>query len=553
MAIVAALRGAGVRIVGDLEALAAPQASRLPEGARQASVPAPARVAAEMAMGTALATGLARRVAGDAYAAADGGPELERVSAWQLVSVVTNRSRAAVRTRAGGLVRVARSVRARPVGSASASRTASGPGAAATPVGATPVGATVSPVEVSASPAAAPGGPVLPGPLPDGTRILHIGPPKTGTTSLQGAFWTAREDALAQGVRYAGRSRHSAHAVWAVTGRRSFDEGRAVPPIRHWTALLDEIRGAAEPRVLLSSEGFSYAAGPAIERVVGDLDPARLHVVVTLRPVGRLLASEWQEHAQSGMALPYDAWLRRLFNEPDRPATAWFWHRQRHDQLIERWAAQVGRDRVTAIVADERDHDALLRAFEALCGLRTGTIAHDRSAGNRSLTLEEITAIRALRERWTAEGLSTASFHRVVRMRVAAEMKKRVPGPDEPRIETPQWALDRAAGIASEIVAGIAASGVRVIGDLERLREMPRGFDGEAMPEVRVPPAISAAMAMGVLAASGVTRRSGGTWIEPVETARISTRRVARVVASRAVAGLARRGPATPPGDPGAA
>ena len=27
--------------------------------------------------------------------------------------------------------------------------------------------------------------------LPEGTRLIHIGPHKTGTTSLQGALWTA--------------------------------------------------------------------------------------------------------------------------------------------------------------------------------------------------------------------------------------------------------------------------------------------------------------------------------------------------------------------------
>jgi hypothetical protein len=287
--------------------------------------------------------------------------------------------------------------------------------------------------------------------------------------------------------------------------------------------------------------GFSYAAFAAIDRVVADLDPARTHIVVTMRPVARLLASEWQEHAQSGMALPYGAWLDRLFHEPARPTTASFWRRQRHDHLIERWATRVGRDNVTAIVVDERDHDALLRTFEALCGLRPGTLEHDRSTANRSLTLAEITAIRALRERWAAEGLSATSFHRVIRMQVATAMKRRAPEPGEARIETPQWALDSALAIADEVIAGVAASGVRVLGDLEALRDAPPGLDGTTLPEVRIPPAISAALAMGVLEASGVARRPGGAWLEPVEAARISTSGLARVILGRAVSAVTRR------------
>ncbi|HYO41958.1 MAG TPA: hypothetical protein VES19_02060 [Candidatus Limnocylindrales bacterium] len=542
-AIVAALGQSGVRIIGDLASLAVPLTDRSGDTAAPDPVSAPPRVAAEMAMGMALASGLARRASGTALEAAAGDAGLARVSTWQLASVAGFRSLSAVRSGIGRAGRVAGRGRRRLVPAM----------APATP----PVSAA-APVTSVTAPAAAPQEPgqakaaalVLPAALPDGTRILHIGPPKTGTTSLQAAFWAARAEALAQGVRYAGRTRHSTRAVWAVTGRRSFDEGRAVPPMDHWTELLTEIREAPEPRVVLSSEGFAFASPAASGRILADLDPARTHVVLTLRPLGRLLASEWQEHAQSGLEVPYDAWLHNLFHEPSLPMTGSFWRRQRHDTLIERWAGPVGAGNVTVVVVDDRDHDALLRVFEALCGLRLGTLVADRTTANRSLTLEEITAIRALRERWEAEGLSSASFQRIVRMKVAAEMKTRVPAPDELRIVTPQWALDRAAEIADEIVTGIAASGVRVIGDLEVLREVPRGY-GDTQPEVRIPPAISASMAMGVLVASGATRRSGAAWIEPIETARLSTRRIARVVAGRAVSAAARRSPGPSSGGEG--
>jgi hypothetical protein len=533
--IVAGLIASGIRIVGDLSALVAPQQGGREAGPEGGPVAAPPRVAAEMAMGIALASGLVRRTGGVALGTADPADALASVSPWQLASVVGYRSRAAaVQTVRRGTTGVARRVARR----VNVTRRAAG--TRVTLVTAPAAGRTIT------APGTAPGtGPdvlaTLPAALPDGTRILHIGPPKTGSTSLQAAFWAAREAALAQGVRYVGKSRHSARAVLAATGRKSFDEGQPVPSIDHWTELLAEIRGATEPRVVLSSEGFAYASPAASDRILAELDPARTHVVVTLRPLGRLLASEWQEHAQSGLELPLEDWLHNLFHEPALPMTGSFWRRQRHDALIERWAGPVGRENVTVIVVDDRDHDALLRTFEALCGLHTGTLVADRSTVNRSLTLEEITAIRALRERWEAEGLSGAAFHRVVRMKVAAEMKLRIPGPDEPRIETPQWALDRAAEIAGEIVAGIRASGVRVIGDLERLREVPRGYAGDTPPPVRIPPEISASMAMGVLAASGVRRRPGRTWIEPIETARFSTRALAKVVAGRAVRSVARR------------
>lgn len=380
-------------------------------------------------------------------------------------------------------------------------------------------------------------------PFPVGTRLLHIGPPKTGTTSLQAAFWAARDDALAQGVRYAGSSRHSSRAVLAVTGRMSFAEDRATPDIAHWERLLAEIRGAHEPRVVLSSEGFSYASEAARDRVIADLDPGRVHVVVTLRPLPRLLASEWQEHTQSGLRVPFDDWLDQLFNRPETRIARAFWWRQRHDRLVERWGSAVGMDRVTAVVADDRDPDRLFRVFEALTGLRQGTLVPDLDLANRSLTLEEIIAIRALAERFDAEGLSMAAFHRVARMKIAAYMKRRQPAPGEARIETPQWALDRAGEVAREVVAGIAGSGARVVGDLEVLASMSvNGTPAERLPEVPVAPEIAAWMAMGAVMAGNLAAPGGGRPAgDTVDLASVPTRRLARTLAGRAKRFVARR------------
>ena len=149
--------------------------------------------------------------------------------------------------------------------------------------------------------------------LPDGTRLLHIGPPKTGTTTVQAAFHGAGPALGAQGVHYAGRTRHSRRAVFAVTGRRWL--GGEPPPITEWTSLVTEIRAASQPRVVLSSEAFAQADGPQIRRVVDDLDPARVHVVVTLRPLASILPSSWQQSVQTGNDTPYREWLTAVLEE----------------------------------------------------------------------------------------------------------------------------------------------------------------------------------------------------------------------------------------------
>ena len=58
--------------------------------------------------------------------------------------------------------------------------------------------------------------------------------------------------------------------------------------------------------MVLSSEFFADASPEAIRRVVGELDPAKVQVVVTLRPLARIIPSQWQQCVQNQL----DAALR---------------------------------------------------------------------------------------------------------------------------------------------------------------------------------------------------------------------------------------------------
>jgi hypothetical protein len=141
--------------------------------------------------------------------------------------------------------------------------------------------------------------------------------------------------------------------------------------------------------------------------------------------------------------------------------------------------------------------------------MREGTLRLQEDLANRSLTLAEVETLRAFNEAFKAKRLGKALHTRVMRIGVAPYMKARVPGPGERRIETPQWALDRAGEIEREVVERIAGSGVRVIGDLDRLTEVPAsGLEGDVVPPPEIAPPIAASLAMGLLVASGLARRS---------------------------------------------
>ncbi len=137
----------------------------------------------------------------------------------------------------------------------------------------------------------------------------------------------------------------------------------------------------------------------------------------------------------------------------------------------------------------------------------------------------------------------------------AAEwLKRRRAGDDEPRIETPAWAIERAGAIGREIVDGIRASGVRVIGDLEALAPAtaPPGAAKPTPDETWA--RVGATAAVGILLASGLgpsaARKAGldKSWpdgqpragpppprarAEPIELARVSTSSLAAMVCRR--------------------
>ncbi len=385
--------------------------------------------------------------------------------------------------------------------------------------------------------------------LPEGTRLVHIGPPKTGTTSVQSAFDTGRDRLRDQGVHYAGRGRQPADAVLAVTERPS-TTAATPPPIGKWTSLLKEIDAAREPRVVISSEFFADARPDAIRRVARDLGPDRIHVVVTLRPLTKLVASQWQQFVQSGLRTELGPWLGGILGEGGAEVSPTFWQRHRHDALIARGADVVGPDRVTVVVLDEQDHDSVLRAFERLLGLTTGTLVAVEELSNRSLSMAEVEVVRALNVAFKDLGLSKALHTRIIRRGATRHLKvTRVPAADEPRVELPQWALDKAGAVAAEMVPVIEASGVRIVGDVAKLRLVPTSrLAGDDVPEVRVTPDVGAVTAMGVLLATGLPRRDlakhaprGGLgWLrspeEPLEAPElelISTPRLAAALARR--------------------
>lgn len=348
-------------------------------------------------------------------------------------------------------------------------------------------------------------GPPMPLRLPDGTRLLHIGPPKTGTTNLQESARTARPELARHGVYYPGDTRNHRAEILSVLGEpdpmllrvagRDLPPGslRAdadrVTPRSRWEALLDDLAATDAKRSLISHEYASMASDDEAAQFVQGLGRDRVHVVITLRPHWVVLTSQWIEELKVALTDSFDQWLERFYDASD--ATFPVRMRRYLDQgaLVDRWVRAAGPERVTVVVVDKANMNLLTETFEQLLGLPDNTLSGVVTDGrriNRSMSLPEARVFREVNEQiFDPETLSWPVYLRVVRTgAVDRVLMAREPGAGEPRVTMPPWAAQRAGQLGVQFAARIEQSGARIIGDLDVLRSGPPGPDTSTPQEV---------------------------------------------------------------------
>jgi hypothetical protein len=317
-------------------------------------------------------------------------------------------------------------------------------------------------------------------PLVTGTRLLHIGPHKTGTTSLQNSIRANREEILRQGVYYgAPEGRLASNRIARSLLRLPFKNPNEVVDYREWEDQVAQVQASNASRVIVSGEEFSFCETQEIQTVLKDLGRDRVHVVITARPLARVLPSQWQLDLRGSFtSSSFDEWLgwtlkprgaRRIAQLIGVPHP--FWFRHRHDQLASRWADAIGVDRVSVVVVDDRDHHVLLTAFERLLGLTGGTLLPVDGKSNPSLSAQEIAIILRVQQLMQKHGLIFAD-------RVRSRQIQRRLLSIRPRLSTdqkialPQWAVPAVSDVSRSVYDGLLASGVRIIGEPELLLQV---------------------------------------------------------------------------------
>lgn len=305
--------------------------------------------------------------------------------------------------------------------------------------------------------------------------MLHVGVHKTGTTAIQAALADAREDLAAQNVRYPGKLQAQHRAALALLGRPWGwnNRGGGVMDREHFDRLAKRT-AAASGRVVISSEFFCEASAEQAQEAVtalGGSGARPVHVVVTLRNLGKLLPSSWQQYLKYGLTTSYDAWLTDVLAAPgSSKMTPTFWKRHDHGDVITRWAQAVGRENLTVMVLEDVPREYMFETFAQFLDVPSEILTSRMElTSNRSMTAAEAEVLVRLNKN-VKKTMQWTDYVTLVRRGVALGMVEgREPDPGEPKLHTPDWALDAAQQVGIASVNTIRESGVQVLGNLDAL------------------------------------------------------------------------------------
>lgn len=299
--------------------------------------------------------------------------------------------------------------------------------------------------------------------------FLHIGLPKTGTSHLQTILWSSRDRLRTDGVLLPGRERRD--HLWSSRIVRDDPRHDQRPPRQQqaWDVVRTEIADWPGTAVL-SHEFFAAASAEQASRMVEQLAPAEVHLVVTAREPLGLFTASWQESLKNRETVRIEDYAR---TESPSPEAIWNWRTLDLALVLQRWGDVVPAGRVH-VLPGARPGDAagsgpsLWQRFAELIGVPPGE--YDESAGfaNASMGVVEAETLRRVNLHLQRRGALGTAFERGVFVRTHLADERLVPRggdrfwPTEEQVEDCRRRGERAVALVRE-------RGYDVRGDLDAL------------------------------------------------------------------------------------
>lgn len=301
--------------------------------------------------------------------------------------------------------------------------------------------------------------------------FLHCGTAKSGTTYLQDLWWRHREELRERGLLLPGTAlRDHFHAAALVKGMDVIVDELGPGERQVWRRLVDET-GAWSGDVLISHEHFSDSSAAAAAAALADLTSAadEVHLVVTVRDLGRVLPSAWQQRVKQGARQPYGKFLATVRRGRDDQK---FWRYQDVPGILERWASGLPPERVHLVVVPPSGapRDELWLRTAAVLGVDVGGLDTEPRLPNDSLSIVEAELLRRINTTVPRQRRSVA----LTRLTKGAFARDLLAGsaPRESFVLPAKhagWVRER----SEQMVAALRAGSYDVVGDLDDL--LPAG------------------------------------------------------------------------------
>ncbi len=313
--------------------------------------------------------------------------------------------------------------------------------------------------------------------------FLHIGEPKTGTTFIQQVMWGNRAELAAQGVVLPGH--HPQDHFRASQDLRGIEK-LASDPAGSWTGEWEILASQAKQpgkTAVISHELFSAADPEQAATAVRSLQPAQVHIVLTVRDMATLLPAEWQETVKHRNARSWEDWLGDVIDRESVDADRrqwWFW--RVHDTLaiLRLWAEHVPPERIHVVTNPPRGSAAglLWERFASLLGIDPGCADLSRARPNVSLGMAETEFLRRLNQALPGPDAVPDWFY-MWNVKETVAHRALAGRPRGGRLILPAerdaWAKQQ----SETLIDGLRTSGCQIAGDLDDLRP----------PQVTQPPA----------------------------------------------------------------
>ncbi|MCB0896901.1 MAG: hypothetical protein H6529_17320 [Nocardioides sp.] len=291
--------------------------------------------------------------------------------------------------------------------------------------------------------------------------FLHIGLPKSGTTFLQTTMWANRPQLRRQGVLYPGHERlDHFQAFQQVRGARQQD-GHAGA----WDDLVAELRGW-DGVGLVSHEFFCMSTAEQARRVVEDLQPAEVHVVLTVRAYCLQFPALWQEALKMSYDGGFDQFVDEAFAGKRRGA--WGWASQDVPAILATWSGVVPADRIHVVTVPPpgSPRDLLWKRWVETLDLDDREFDLEVSYPNESLGAAQAALLRQVKPYLSGPLEDGPTRHRWVRRYFGHEVLVPQKGS---RFYPGEQYVGELRRRAEETVAAITRGGFPVAGDLADL------------------------------------------------------------------------------------